>query len=191
MRPAPRTLTAVALLAGSAALAGPAAAQFCTPAGFQIEVPKGYSVQKIEYLRLADAPVRATLWSERLGPRTTDDTVSDLPKGDWTAAQVADPAVLQYKGRPWRMGVEAAYTGGDAPVVRPFECVVQELHPSGTDPWGYVLMSFIEREADPGRVDFQVKVTLHRGPLVWPKPVKTKAVAVTAVKPAPPLAKKK
>jgi hypothetical protein len=184
MRLAPSNLIAAALLAGAA---GPAAAQACDPAGYQIEAPKGYSVAKIEYRQLGDQPVRATLWSERLGPRTTDHTVQDLPRGEWTPAVISDPAVMQVNHKPWRMGVEALWTDGENPA-KPFECVAQELHPNGVDPWGFYLLNFIEREADPGRVDFQVRVTLQKGPLrPPPKPVRAKAAPAKAtVKPPPP-----
>ena len=179
-----RTLIAAALLAGSAALAGPVAAQVCTPAGYQIEAPKGYSVAKIEYRQVSDTPVRATLWSERLGPRTTDHTVSGLAKGDWTPAAIADPGMLQVDRHPWRMGIAALYTDADTSASRPFECVSQELHPNGMDPWGYYVMSFIEHESDPSRVDFQVRVTLQRGALrPPPKPAKVKTAAVATKRP--------
>ena len=92
-----RTLITAAVLAGSAALACPAAAQVCAPDGPIVFIPKHYSVQSIEYMLAGDAPVRVTLWTERLGPRTTDDTMAgqQLPKGVWVPAQIANPAGLK------------------------------------------------------------------------------------------------
>ena len=125
MHRAPRTLITAAVLAGSAALACPAAAQICAPEGPIVFIPKHYSVQSIDYMQAGDAPVRITLWTERLGPRTTDNTMTGLQKGVWTPAAIANPAGLQHNDdRNWRLGFDALYAesgGGD--YSRPFECV--------------------------------------------------------------------
>jgi len=176
MHRAPRTLITAAVLAGSAALACPAAAQVCAPDGFIVRVPKHYSVQSIDYMQAGDAPVRITLWTERLGPPTTDVTVSGLQKGIWTPAGVANPAGMQVNDdKSWRLGFNALYAEGAAgDYSKPFECVGQELHANGPDPWGYYVLTFIPHGLEPGQVDFQVRVSLRKGPIQWPRPPKEK-----------------
>ena len=117
----------------------------------------------------ADVPVRVTLWTERLGPRTTDDTMTGLQKGVWAPAAIANPAGLQHNDdRNWRLGFDALYAESDNNYSRPFECVTEELHANGPDPWGYYVLKFIPHELDPSLVGLQVRVTLHRGPIQWP-----------------------
>jgi hypothetical protein len=170
---APRTLITAALLAGSAALACPAAAQVCAPDGPIVFIPKHYSVQSIEYMLAGDAPVRVTLWTERLGPRTTDNTMSgqQLPKGVWVPAQIANPAGLQKNDdKNWRIGFDVLFADSGIDYSKPFECVSQELHADGPNPWGYYMLRFIPHELDPGTVDFMVKISLRRGAIRFEKP---------------------
>jgi hypothetical protein len=180
---APRILIPAAFLAGCAALAGPALAQMqtCTSDGYEMEIPKGYGIWSVEYRQVQDPPVRATLWSERLGPRTIDNTVTATPKGDWTPVAIADPAeVTPDNHKTWKLGVDALFAdGGD--YSKSFECVAKELHPNGGDPWGYYILSYIPRESDPGQVYFQVRVILHRGPNP-PPPKKPKTSSPVASK---------
>ena len=177
MHRAPRNLITAAVLAGSAALAWPAAAQVCAPDGPILFIPKHYSVQSVDYMQAADVPVRITLWTERLGPRTVDNTMTGLQKGVWTSSHISNPAGLQHNDdRNWRLGFDALYaeagTGSD--YNKPFECVGQELHANGPDPWGYYVLKFIPHELDPALVGFQVRVTLIRGPIQWPVEAKRK-----------------
>jgi hypothetical protein len=169
MHRAPRTLITAALLAGSAAFACPAAAQICAPEGPTLFVPKHYSVQGVDYMLAGYQPVRITLWTERLGPRTTDNTMSGLQKGVWTPAAIANPAGLQHNDdKNWRLGFDVLYAESGGGFSRPFECVTQELHANGPDPWGYYVLKFIPHEFDPSQADLQVRVTLRRGPIQWP-----------------------
>jgi hypothetical protein len=167
---APRTLITAAVLAGSAAAVCPAAAQICAPDGPVVFMPKHYSVQDIQYMQAGDAPVRVTLWTERLGPRTTDGTMTSPPKGIWTPARIMNPAGMQVNDdKNWRLGFDALYAEGDGDFSKPFECVSAELHANGADPWGFYVLKFMPHALEPGQVGFQVRVSLHRGPIQWPK----------------------
>ena len=175
MHRAPRNLITAAVLAGTlvsfGALACPAAAQVCAPDGPILFIPKHYSVQSVAYMQAADVPVRVTLWTERLGPRTTDNTMTGLPKGVWTPAQISNPAGLQNNDdKTWRLGFDALYaeSGTGSDYNKPFECVGLELHANGPDPWGYYVLKFIPHELDPSIVGVQARVTLRRGPIQWP-----------------------
>jgi hypothetical protein len=170
MHRAPRTLITAAVLAGSAALACPAGAQICAPDGGVVYIPKHYSVQDIQYMQAGDAPVRVTLWTERLGPRTTDNTMTSPPKGIWTPSAIMNPIGLQVRDdKPWRLGFDALYAENDGDYAKPFECVGLELHANGPDPWGFYVLKFIPHALDPSQVDFQIRVSLRKGPIQWPK----------------------
>lgn len=175
MHRAPRILITTAVLAGSAALACSAAAQICAPEGPVLFIPKHYSVQSIEYMQAGDAPVRVTLWTNRLGPQTTDNTMAGLQKGIWTPSNVSNPSGLQVNDdRDWRLGFDVLYAESGSDYSKPFECVGRELHANGSDPWGFYLLRFIPHELDPGQQDFLVRVTLHRGQIKFPQAQKGK-----------------
>ena len=176
MHRALRNPITAAVLAATAALARPAAAQVCAPDGSIVYVPKHYSVQSIEYMWAGEAPVRVTLWTERLGPRTTDNTMMNLPKGIWAPVTIANPVGMQVNNdKSWRLGFDALYAeSGSGGYSKPFECVGAELHANGPDPWGYYVLKFIPHELDPSLVDFQVRVMLRRGGIQWPERPKGK-----------------
>jgi hypothetical protein len=162
---------AAILLSVCASAPASAALAMCSSEGAAVFVPKGYSIASIEYQQVADAPpVRATLWSDRLGPRTVDGTMEAMPKGEWTPVQFQDPAEFQEHDKDWRMGVQALYSDpsvGD--YSKEFECVNRELHAHGDDPWGWYVLDYLPHESAPGQVGFRVRVRLQRGPLRQPK----------------------
>jgi hypothetical protein len=171
MHRAPPILFTAAVLAVPAALACPAAAQVCAPDGAVVFVPKHYSVQSIQYMQAGDAPVRITLWTDRLGPRTTDNTMTSPPKGIWTPSAITNPIGFQVNDdKSWRLGFDALYAETDGDYAKPFECVGLELHANGPDPWGFYVLKFIPHALDPAQVAFEVRVSLRRGPIQWPRP---------------------
>lgn len=170
MRPNRRRLAATLLSVCVSAPASTALAMGCSSEGAVVKVPKHYSIASIEYQQMSDAPpVRATLWSERLGPRTVDGTKEALPKGVWTPVQLQDPAAFQEHDKDWHMGVSALYSDPNVgEYSKAFECVDRELHANGADPWGWYLLSYVPHGSTPGQAGFQVRVRLQRGPLGQP-----------------------
>ncbi len=161
-----------ALALGLLAMAGSAHALDCDSERDGLFIPKGYMITDVEYMQAQDATAQATLWSQRFGPRTTDNIKTGLPKGAWQTVGIVDPAQFQLNPRKdWHMGVSALYSEGGEPS-KPFECVTHELHANGADPYGYYIVNYIPHESDPGQIDFQVKVTLHKGPVRTPKPAR-------------------
>lgn len=169
-----RCLAAMLLSVCVTAPASAALAMGCTSEGAVVRVPKGYSIAEVDFQQLPDAPpVRATVWSERLGPRTVGSTLEALPKGVWTPVPLLNVPEYQVNGdKDWRMGVSALYadTAGSGDFSRSFDCVDRELHANGADPWGWYLLSFIPHESSPGVQAFQARVRLQRGPIRPPKP---------------------
>lgn len=155
---------AIMLFLGASALAGPGFAM-CSSEGASVVVPKGYSVSAVDYQQVLDLPVRATLWSQRLGPRTTDVTREALPRGVWTPAAYQDQAQFQADHKSWKMGVSAIYADSDSDYSKSFDCVLQELHANGANPYGWYLLSYVPHERDVGQVAFLVRIQLQKGRL--------------------------
>jgi hypothetical protein len=164
-------LAAIGLGAALASAASGARAE-CTSENSIVLVPKNFTVQEVAYRQVQDAPVRATLWSNRLGPRNIDSSKEALPKDAWTPVTFQNPAQFSLDhSRDWKLGV-AAMSSEDGEFNRAFDCVEQELHANGSEPYGYYVLNFIPRVSDPGKVGFQVRVQLHKGPIPVPRPQK-------------------
>jgi hypothetical protein len=193
-----RWLAAVWLPLCAASLASGARAMECTSENASVMIPKNVSVESISYMQMQDAPVRAILWSNRLGPRTVDNTQDTLPKGGWMPVAVQNPPQFGLnRDKSWKLGIDAM-SSDSGEFNKAFDCVVQELHANGAYPYGYYVLSFIPKVSDPGKPGFLVKVQLHKGPLPPPpRPPKVAAAKPAAAaplakaKPAAPLAKTK